>query len=75
MRDNLFLKQGPSDAERKPNEEVAGIIQELEELASDPSSDAFILFLYSYPHAMIDVDSGQPEYETIKQTMPFSHCY
>ena len=41
--------QGPSDAERMPNQEIPGIIQELEDLATDETSDAFILYLYLLP--------------------------
>lgn len=37
---------GPSDTERMPNAELAGIIQELEELASEPNCDAYLLYLY-----------------------------
>ena len=40
----LFI--GPSDAERMPNKEIPGIIQELEDLASELNCDAFILYLY-----------------------------
>lgn len=37
---------GPSDAKRPPNKELYGIIQELEDLASEDNVDAFILYLY-----------------------------
>jgi|SRR5271156_1400726 len=39
---------GPPDNEKVQNEEIAGIIQELEDLASSQSSDAFLLYLYVY---------------------------
>jgi len=37
---------GPPESEKAQNEELAGIIQELEDLASSQSSDAFLCYLY-----------------------------
>jgi Anaphase promoting complex subunit 8 / Cdc23 len=63
---------GPTDTERTPNKEVGGIIQELEDLATDQSSDAFILYLY-IPLTHSNKDSEPHEYETTKQTMRSNH--
>jgi hypothetical protein len=36
---------GPTDSEHSLNKEIPGIIQELEDLASEGHSDAFLLYL------------------------------
>jgi hypothetical protein len=45
---NGILISGPSEVERKPSSQLGNIIQELEDIVSGQSCDAFVLYLYGF---------------------------
>lgn len=75
LRLEIILNVGPSDGERISNKEIPGVIQELEDLATDQASDAFTLYLYPLPYVKINIDWERHEYEIIKQKMHFNHYF
>ena len=58
-----------------PNKEIPGIIQELEDLATEQSCDAFILYLYILSSLKTNSDLAPHEYETIKQKTHLNRYY